>query len=96
MLSTGVFEQLTYNVLGSDLPILAELTAKLTLEARTSCASERFLAVTRSNSKQKNMLLQQQELPFANDKWSNSEHTRQVKKQKMQETGDKMESGEQE
>ena len=53
LLSVGVFEQLPYQVvLGCDLPILAELIAKRSREARASCTSESLLAVTRSKSKQ--------------------------------------------
>lgn len=65
--SVGVF-QLPYQVvLGCDLPVLADVLAKQSFEARTSCSSDSLLAVTRSKSKlvQSSLTMGWEELPFA-------------------------------
>ncbi|XP_067442125.1 uncharacterized protein [Thunnus thynnus] len=85
LLSVGVFEQLPYQVvLGCDLPILAELIAKQSREARASCTSESLLAVTRSKSKQEqaSSTVAWEELPFAKEEVPGVEHTKQLKERK--------------
>lgn len=70
LLSVGVFEQLPYQVvLGCDLPVLAELIAKQSCEAKASFPSKNLLAVTRSKSQQKqdSSEVGWEELPFVNE-----------------------------
>lgn len=85
LMSVGVFEQLPYQVvLGSDLPILAELIAKQSCEARASCTSENLLVVTRSKSKQEqaSSVAVWEELPFASGEVPGAEHKRQLRERK--------------
>lgn len=84
LLSVGVFPHLPYQVvLGSDLPIVAELITKQSSETRASCASSSLLAVTRSKSRQEqDSSVGWEELPFADQEVTGFEHSRQTKKKK--------------
>jgi len=85
LLSVGVFEQLPYQVvLGRDLPILADLIAEQSGEARASNTSSSLLAVTRSKTKQDQLssVVEWEELPFANEEAPSITQTRELRERK--------------
>lgn len=92
-LSVGVLEDLPYQiVLGLDVPVLPELIAKHSIEAKTD-ANDCLLAVTRSKSnlKQTSTTTGWEELPFANGEMLNDIHKSQKrKKTKMQRRQDRV------